>query len=320
MLQQKIFEKVLSSHENQAEALDKISELLFLSKSNVYRRLSGDIALKVEEIETLAKHYKFSVDLLIYEESEFYPMRILEAGKPETNYDEEILKIAYQRTLHPDSTSHYMSSDLIYTFYTEYPEIHYFKIIQWQRLMWVDENKKYSLDDITEEMRYFLKKYQSYVEQTKVVLFLEKNTGTLFLEQLRYTYNMGVMSEGDIRKIIEAYKRYIDDLEKRAALGQYVLNGRQNNLEVYITHSPIQSLIVLNSSEAFSYAISLFIPPVDTFSSEPRIMKKLNLFFEQLKNKSTKITNTGVVARRKLFNHYRNQVKRFERQLFEDLI
>lgn len=318
MLQQKIFKKVLSHHESQAEAMDKISELLFLSKSNVYRRASDEIALKIEEIETLARHYKFSVDQLIYEETEYYPMRILEAGNPNVTYSRDILKIAYQRTLHPDSTSHYMSSDLMYTFYTDYPELHYFKIIQWKRLMWANKTQKYSLDDITEDLKRFLKTYQSYVEQTKVIYFLDKNTGTIFLEQLRYTHKMGIMSEVDIHRVITAYKNYIDELEKRAGVGQYILNGRQNNFEVYLTHSPIQSLIVLNESRAYSYTVCLFIPPIDIFTSDPRVIQRIKIYFEQLKNKSTKITNTGVVARRKLFNYYRNQIQRFERELLED--
>ena len=66
MLQSKIFEKIIDKHKNQAEALHQVSALLFLNKSNVYRRLKGEIMLKPSEIEVLVKHYTLSLDEIVH--------------------------------------------------------------------------------------------------------------------------------------------------------------------------------------------------------------------------------------------------------------
>ena len=145
MFQQLLFDKILKKYSTQAEALTVISELLFLNKSNVYRRLSGAIALKPQEIEVLAKHYELSLDELIYEKSDKALGQMVSGGQ--RDHGKNYILSSISRLKHLSKTPNFQftysmaSNDLSPIYYAHYPELFYFKVLQWERLLWRVEGR-----------------------------------------------------------------------------------------------------------------------------------------------------------------------------------
>jgi len=318
MFQKLFLKKILRLHDNQAEALQKISELLFLNKSNVYRRLSGHIALKPQEIEMLAKHYNISLDELIYQKTEHHVGTITSGNN--IDFGISYLKSSLSRleaiSQIPDFAFYHAEVDFSYIYFCEYPELFYFKTVQWKRLLWkVKDSFQYNFQEMSEEEKTILQSIQKYLEQTHWASYFDRNMTTLFLEQIRYTYEMGVMSHEDTLRVLSKFKQFINDLEKKTALGTLGTIDSPQKFEAYYLPIPKVSSLGLGMSPKWSYLNCTFIAPNFIRSEDPKLIQLVAGYLKKLKSKSVKITQAGELERRKLFKHYRRTIQYLRKEI-----
>jgi len=320
MLQKQIFTKILQSHNNQAEALQAVSELLFLNKSNVYRRFSGDIALKPQEIEMLAKHYDFSLDELIYHGSQHYIGNYIKNENQNTivgylTYVIRLCEFGLSR-LEYDYTFYLNTADFLISHYRSFPELFYFKMVQWNRLLWTKNTSfRYNPYQMTtQELKLFDTYCRLYSELNHVEIFDVQNV-TIILEQLIYTYETGVMTREDVELFISQYYQFLDELEEKVVTGNLNLKQPNNSYKVYFNSIPNNTLLGLGSNTQLPYTINIYNSPDIIFSTDIKMANKLKSYFNRTINRARLITGFDELTRRQLFTHYRKQVRQVEKTL-----
>lgn len=322
MFQQQLFEKILKKYKTQAEALTAVSELLFLNKSNVYRRLTGAIAMKPQEIELLARHYDVSLDELIYNDSPFFFGDYLKNDNQNTiiGYLTSGIEITdLGLSLPQDSyTFYFSSSDILVAHYHHFPELFYFKMIQWNRLLWVrDGSFEYNPYQMTTmELDLYDIYCKKYAELPMIEIF-DDSTMNIILEQFLYTYQTGVMKRGDAELFIAKYYEFLNELEEKIGTGRINLNEKKSRYKAYYSTNPSSVLLGLGVSPDFSYCISVYNSPDIVFSTDSKMTNQLKSFFDNELSRATLMTGAGELTRRRLFTKYRKQLRSVEKLITE---
>lgn len=317
MIQRQIFDKILTNYIDSTKAVEAISEVLYLDKSNVYRRISGEVSLRLDEIELLAKKFNLYLDELIYKDSEYILGLVIGSQKnSNNNFQAYILSQLKRNDGIPDVKMYHASPDWFMTFYLRYIDLYLFKVSQWKRLIWnPSQHTMYNREAHTKEEKAYLSKLNYYFQRKPTVFFVCKNTADLFLEQLKYAYEMNQISKEDTSYLLEQYEQLINEFEQCAVIGKMSLNQHGKPFEVFLVPTPILGGITLFSSQSLSYVTVTFNAPNFIESEDEKMVNYIEQYFKQLKNRSTKISQTGETIRRKLFIHYRNRVMELRRQL-----
>ena len=317
MIQQQIFDKIFKDYLDSTKAVEAISKALHLDKSNVYRRISGEISLRLDEIEALAKAFNVYLDELVYQDSEYILGLVIGSQKNNSNNFQAYILSQLKRTdVIPDIKMYHASPDWFMIFYLRYIDLYLFKVSQWKRLIWnASQDTMYHRQAHTKEEKAYLSKLNYYFQRKNTVFFLCKTTADLFLGQLKYAYEMGQISKADTDYLLEQYEQLINEFEQCAAIGKTSLNQDGKPFEVFLVPTPILGGVTLFSSQSLSYLAVTFNAPNFIESQDKKMVGYLEQYFEQLKNRSTKISETGEITRRKLFTYYRNKVMKLRRKV-----
>jgi len=327
MLQNEIFEKIINKHKNQAEALQQISALLFLNKSNVYRRLKGEIMLKPNEIEVLVKHYKLSLDEIVHKGKKqflFTHSRTNSNNSDKENhvsfYEKFRDSFQYIANYVPNFKSHYIGYEISVYFFGElFPEIVYFKALQWKRLNW-DTGKPFFIDlkELDDYGRELIKE-TSYLYMNMDVPEIWDSSGLdILLEQIVYSYKLRQISLEDAQFLLLATKKSMDFTEEKARKGKKILSKSDKKFELYYSEIPLDSFMYITYNENNPTRVTApFDSPYNIVTTNNSFVNKMYERFNRIKNQSHKISETGELTRRKVFNRYRRKIMQAEKQLIQ---
>lgn len=326
MLQSKLFEKIIEQHKNQAEALQQVSALLFLNKSNVYRRFTGESALKPNEIETLVKHYKISLDAMIHQGNNqiLFTHSGSNPSKEEQNHITYYsqFKANYSLLLEkiPDFKSHYFGYDIPHYHHGElFPEILYFKSMQWKRLQWNPDIPFYiDLKQLDETGRNIIKEACHSYNRLNISEIWSTRGLDILLEQITYTFNLRQISYKDAQFLLHAIVDSVNALEEKARIGSKLLDKNQKNFNLYYSEVPLDYYLFVEYNEenpVLSKITTILDTPNFIITTNQDTIKKMYAMFQRIRNQSHKISETGELTRRKIFNSYRRKVRNAERKL-----
>lgn len=323
MLQKKIFERIVALHHNQAEALQKVSDLLFINKSNAYRRLTNEIKLKPDEISTLVKHYNLSLDEIIHNKENQYLFvhsnqsvasdKIEVFFKPIFDQLEQVSKI-------PDYFIYFTGYEIPILHYSAYPELVYFKIFLWNHIKMRTDNKvmSFNLTSFDDKYRVLFKGIKDNFNKVPSVEIWDNRGIQIVVGYIKYAHNARLITFEETKLLIDLLKKAINDFEQKAMYGTKDLINKPKNFELYHSEFINDSHMYISNSELVgraNFINLLFDSPNQIVSFDPQIVAKMKARFLLLKNQSQKVSETGEVARRKLFAHYRKNIRQLEREL-----
>ncbi len=312
MIQQQIFNKIIAQYSDSSEAIHAIGKALHLNPSNVYRRVSGEIPLKLDEIEQLAKRFNLYLDELIYQDSDRITGRIIGSQKNRSNnYSEYLIHQLQKTNAIPGFKMCHASADWSVIFYFRYVDLYLFKVSQWKRLLWKSEQSPvYHRHSHSAQQRSTILRIGHLFQGRHTVFFLCKSTADLLLGQIEYAYSMNQISKSDALYLLEEYDKMLDDVEACTTVGQTSLHDKAKPFDVFLVHTPILGSITLFTSKSLKYVDVVFNSPNFIKSKDKKMLNYAEQYLERLENSATKISQTGEMARRKLFAHYRNQVNK----------
>ena len=323
MLQQRLFNDILKKHKTQAEALKSVGDLLNLSRSNAYRRMTSDVALKPTEIAALARHYKVSLDGLVSKKANQFPFEYF--APPVKNNEKDIVdrvqvSIGEMEGLREikDLYMYFMSAEIPFPFYTILPEIFYFKFLQWNRLQKVSK-KAIAIDfeNMTNRFIVALRKLNSLYRQTSSTIIINNNTFSLLLGQIRYSHDIGQLNNQNLRVLINKIYELLDIIYDRAKK-QPNIKGKTNNFDLYYNPIPNANnyhIALFEDNPNLNCAYLAYDAPSFIKSHDETIVNRVITQFNNLKSLSQKISGINEITRRMLFARYKHQVQRLEREL-----
>lgn len=138
-LQDYLFQKIIDRYPKKSTAVEELGKQLSVGKDAVYRRLSGQTLLGVDELVDLARNYNISLDDFLFNRNDAVVCSynsFSNSVKSFRDYLTEVSQNIQQVYLTPGARFYYATSEIPIFHYCHFPELIGFKLYVWGRTAW----------------------------------------------------------------------------------------------------------------------------------------------------------------------------------------
>ncbi len=225
-LQQQIFNAIKSRAGENMLLADEVAKLLDISVDSAYRRIRGEKTVSLDELHTLCRHYKISLDKLMNVQTGGFLFEGNFLDNKTFRFDAYLKgvmnNLAYIGNF-KEKEYYYLCKDSPFFQHFYFREFAAFKYYFWMgTLLFFPEfrNKKINFKNYPEELFIIGQKILDIYDHIDSVEIwnIESLNGTL--RQIDYYKDSGMFeSDEDILSVYEAIEKTMDHLEKQAELG-----------------------------------------------------------------------------------------------------
>ncbi len=301
-----------SSHK---EFVGDISKLLFVQRASVYKKINGEISLSIDELATICKHYRLSLD------------EILELDKNSISFEFPALTgqikdgFDFIKQVHTDlekmsrlnPTIYYATRELPFFYYFISLPLAAFKIHVFYNIIWRDERHAM----IPFDLKYYLLN-QEFKELAIQCSYLYAGIGSVeiwnpgmldnTLNQIKYFLECGFLKNpeeslllcDEMALLIRHLSQMLDDQNKSAMKKGLKSAG---SLEAYNNEIAHTNNVIYVSSYTIRAVYNTYDNPNFMRSLSPALCDYTAKWFERLRNNSVPLSH-GTVKDRKYFVNY----------------
>jgi hypothetical protein len=290
-----------------------LAELLCIEKEAVYRRLRGSVAFSFQEIFKIALYFGFSLDSIAEGSStvsKLLVMRMIEFINP-TEADYKMLEnfCLYVRQMKGSLDSEFgsMSSLIPTTFCVSYPYIYKFYLFKWthqfsnpQKVPAYTEVK--ATDRLNRINRDFVESIQN---SSKSIYIFDRQFIYFFVNDVRYFFDIKLISKEDVLDLKRDLLLYLDDLERYASGGVF---DTGKSVEIYLANVHFYAscnYIGTSTNRVTMIRLSTFS---EAYSFDETIFENTKKWLNFLKQTSTMISVSNVPERVLFFEKQREFV------------
>lgn len=288
--------------------VDELAETLNISRDSAYRRIRGETVLSLDEVKTLVKNYRVSLDTPLAPNSEiisFHHQAVDHANFTFGHWLKSILDKLDMIThfSEPNKELIYYAKDLPVFYYFQYPELGAFKMFFWMKavLSYPEyENKKFSPGVVPRNyIETGSKIWDRYAGLPSTELWSDE-TLNVTLKQIEYFFECGYFENvADAHLVID---QFADLLER---IRQWTVSGTKDGkgtLKFYKNEIlSAENSILFKMGEKRVVFLTHNIADIMTTSDED-FCRRNELFINSLLNKAILISGSGEKERSKFFN------------------
>jgi hypothetical protein len=326
-LQIELFDRLIKKH-GKAKIVEEIRNLLFLEKTAVYQRINGEKELLFSELILIGQQYHISLDRLrgtnrtaVFE----IPKSAKFAHTPQT-FMESIAKDLRQATTLNMRKMYYSGSEIPIYYYFYFPEITYFKLYQWSRMVWRVpwlKDKKFPANDpnmfggtvifeLAQEMQQLFFQLESVEIWATNIL---QNT----LQQILFCAKIqGFEHPETAQLLIHQLRQIIQKMEKMTTNGHKNIENNTQNVPFQVFHNVTanaNNVVILETDNEPKMAYLTIDNPNFLRSDDPEFCAYAKESFDKLLSNSVQISNASEINRTEFFQKIYLQLD----QSFEDL-
>ncbi len=322
--QELLFNQIRQNLQPNISLVDEIADLLDISNDSAYRRIRGEKALSIRELQILSKHFGISIDLLFNLKSGSVVFNNFPIG-PEGNDIKDWLKaiLVDMQRIHSAKEKEiiYAAKDPPLFHYFHIPEIAAFKMFFWQKtLLHFPEfaDKKFSLHEIDEEIQHLgMQSLLKYVKVPTIELWNE-DTFIIAFSQMEYYWVSDLFErKEDVYILCDKFSLWIQHLQKQAELGfKYIYgtepDGIEESFKLYVNDVVLNdnSIYVKMDDRCVTYltdnVLSLLI------TANPDYCKQKEIYLRGLCQESNLISHVNAKERARFFNRLLKRVEDFK--------
>jgi hypothetical protein len=294
---------------------DVLTELLDIEKEAVYRRLRGSVPFSFQEIHQIAGHFGFSLDSIAENTSTVTKQMtiiMVEYLHPKEN-DYKRLEDFNEGTLRlkddPDSESGAIGSLLPTSLYYSYDYICKFFLYRWTHQFGNPlEIKSYAQTNATERLMQICREYVACVQATsKSVYVLDRRVIEYFVNDIRFFYDVRLISREDVLCLKDDLRRLINDLERYATNGCF---DTGNKVEIFLTNVYLDANYYYADSTMFNkFTMMRSFAFSDSYSFDEEVFQNMKNWLTFLKRTSTFISEGNATERIRFFEQQRELVE-----------
>jgi hypothetical protein len=319
-----LFEQIKQNHSSHFSLVDEISELLSISNDSAYRRIRGEKALSLNEIQKISNHFNISLDTLFGLKSDNVVFKSIPIGPDGYSIKDWLKAILFdmQRIYAAkEKEIIYSAKDPPLFHYFHLPEIAQFKVFFWQKtlLQFPDyTGKKFSLHDFDEEVQQLgMQALAKYVKVPTIELWNE-DTFIIVFSQIEYYWLSGYFeNKEDIFTLCEKFSIWIQHIKEQAELGFKFIYGAEpigieDSFKLFVNEVVLNDNSILvrmddvKSTYVTNNVLSLLI------STHPEFCQQKENFLRGLCKKSSLISQANSKERNIFFNRLLKRVDDFK--------
>ncbi len=296
-----------------------LADLLHLSNSAVYRKMSGEVPFTLDETSVLMRHFRISVDNMILGGSESSGMRfrpLYDPVKSALDYYERAFLSLKRSTQIGDKPIMYLAlTELAPFHYLNFRELTVFQTLIWSRLgaRWSDiETSDFHFENYAEQPQFeqISTDFLEWYLKIPSVEFISGNIINTNLEALLHYSGQSIFEDQRTPFLIcdqlDAYVRHIFHMAKHGVkfrLGAEVKN-EGTNAPITLFYDPMPAYVahILIKSEPFSTIFSTLDYPNFLVSTSPNMAVYMDGWFERIKEHCFRISGEAEMIRNQLMH------------------
>lgn len=321
-----IFQFIEQTHfAGKKEMVDKVSEILNLQKSTVYKKIKGESTLSPDEIAILGKNFQFSIDEILG----FHHDRIyfdFPALNGEVNDVIDYLRPIHQnllkaRLLNP--LIYYTSREIPIFYYYSSPRLSAFKFHVFYNINWRDDKFKMTSYDFNmyenfPDFKSLLKSIVSDYMSLDSIEIWNVSVVDSTLNQIRYFLEADLMCNpqeaillhDELLNIIEKLIQCVEKSTKETFIPGSIYTG---NLQLYNNEIAFTGNLIYLKSETINTVYTTFDNPNFLNSVNPRLCEYTDKWLQRIINNSIHITRGNVRDKSQFFNRIIEKVEKSKR-------
>jgi hypothetical protein len=274
----------------------EIGDILHLASGAVYKRLNSKQYFSFEEIITLCDHYSISFDSIIA-----YNTNILQFSHPYLQEKPKSIHTFLQKILSDISLVNklsnpriqYISNEIPFFFYLDFPDILAFKLIVWGRTVWnMPEfmRDKVSISKVLDdESRYIIDDIKQAYNQVSTHYYLNTNIFISTISQLQYFRDALIISKSGYVLIKDLLLDMLELNDKKVKVGLKSINENESNVAEYKLYNNElfqASSQILVDSDSVNMLFSIFDNPNFIQSNDKKVCSYTKEWLNNVQNKS----------------------------------
>jgi len=306
------FLKVITNkYGKKSQLVDKLLDILPISKEAIYRRLRGEVSFTIQEIATISEKLGISLDSLvgpISQKSRPFSLKLTNYPRPEEiDYQmvEEFISLLKEMQDDPTTEEGVAAKMIPDPLHLQFPEITRFYLFKW---LVQYENKEIppkfcnvrGTDRMLKLMRELWEQHQA-IKTTYYVL--DKMMIQSFVNDVKYFADIKLINAQDIEVLKKDLYRFIDSLEKMAISGK---NDMGNDVYLYISNINFESGFSYINSQQYQLSLIRSFTLYDIASLDEKTNESAKMWMHSLVKTSSLISRSGAMQRIEFFSTQRS--------------
>ncbi|MDF1696284.1 MAG: hypothetical protein P1U56_10645 [Saprospiraceae bacterium] len=314
MQQSQFFEeiKLILNSKNDRTFKSQIANLLEISESGAYKKISGITQLTLKEAHSICK--KLNLDISIAEGKYkgvkhpflFYCDDLI---LPPVTYEQWASNILNHSLQLNDFRESYQvfsyQSELSYFHLIPFRHLFYFKLYAWNRSSWnIPTRKQFSISEFESNhaLNSLLQPINDHFVSYESTEIWHVDFFNGLLNQIKYYYQLGIFeNKKDLILLFKDFHKLITHLETMTESGHKRLFGKRENhspLKVYLNFTHTSSNIMLINSPNFRMIYSQFLHPNYIRTQDHDVCTYTEKWKEKIISQSELISHSGALSRK----------------------
>lgn len=318
----KLIEKIKLYLGNHKNAVSGLSEILHLSNSTVYKKLSGESSFSIEELIIIMKEFNLSFDEIIFEKRKKIGFQFpFKSRKIKTFHDYVIPLKMFMAVAAPipNLNIQYATNELPFFFYFLDKDLTYFKFYIYALTVWdmkQYKDRKFDLNEFSEwyiikdDIDFIMDKYYSIPN----IELWNEGVLTNTLNQIKYFLSVGIFKNpNDALLLCDKLESMIKHVFIMAETGKKIkLNENPDSIEtsfkMYHNEMSHTNNILLIESDVLKQIYFAYDNPNYIVTDNEELIDYTRNWFKKIKKSSTPISLDAEKNRREFFNIIYKQI------------
>lgn len=300
--------------------VDEVATVLAISTDSAYRRIRGEKALTLTDLQKLCKHYNLSLDKLLRADENTFVFTGNFVNPTTFKFDEYLANMLQQvkyMNSFGQKKMFYLCKDIPIFHHFHFRELAAFKYFFWMKAFINHPdfiNKKFSLADYPDEYFELGKKALHYYNQLDSVEIWNIENINSTIRQIEFYRNSNLFNnEADLMLVYDALEKLIHLLEKQADAGYKfdVNDSSQKKLgtfEMYYNEFIVgdNSILAVLDGNKISFTVHNLINFMMT--TDAAFCDKTYNNLQNLMRRSTLISQVSEIERSRFFKYLRSRI------------
>ena len=316
-VQERLFRELKIRQAGSRPLAEELAELLEVSTDSAYRRIRGEKALSLEELQRICVRYGISADSLLGLGQEGFTFNGALMRHEDFRFDvylQSIIKQVKYMSSFREKKMYFLCKDIPIFYHYLNREIAAFKHYVWMKGIFNAPEligKKFSLDRYPEELYALGKQSLEFYNTIDSVEIWNIESINSTMRQVDYYHDAGLFeNEKDVVRIYEAFEHLIHHLDRQAAGGHKLdSEGRPaGRLEMYLNEMIIgdNSILAELDGVRLSFIVHTVINPMLT--RDHRFCDNMYDSMQSLMKRSTLISSVSERERARFFAHLKKRI------------
>jgi hypothetical protein len=328
-IQVSLFESIFQGDKIGKIQIEELGNLLNLSKSAIYKRISGETLLDIHELATLFTHYHININELISKESDaetdFKMQSLISQPTSIKDYLNFLINDLNSLANQENALMRFGALELpLFHFYDFFP-LMAFRIYIQSRYSWeLPEfvNKKFSLQDfMTPELIELMEDVNSAYCKVPSIEIWSNFTMDIFLNQILYHTSMGLFEDpNDAYLILKELKLLNNKLLEGTATDKKTYIRRdgtmiQSSFKLYQIEFLNVSTHAIMTSDNLQKIYFTYDSPNVLISSNKRLIHYSINWFEKVRKRAFPLDKNSERNRFRFFNRMESKINEYEKEI-----